>query len=68
MDGALCMNMQKYATEQGVQLIGQEAIRDTMEDLMVDAGGALIVCIAGLLFLRSKRRKKRERGLPENKV
>lgn len=68
MDGALGMNMQKFATEQGVQFVGHEAIRDTMEDLMVDAGGALIVCIAGLLFLRSKRRKKRERGLPENKV
>ena len=67
-DGLWGMNMQKFATEQGVQFVGHEAIRDTMEDLMVDAGGALIVCIAGLLFLRSKRRKKKEKDLPEHEA
>lgn len=60
----LGMNMQKFATDQGVQFVGHEAIRDTMEDLMVDAAGALVICLIGALFLRRKKREK-EKNLPE---
>ena len=64
VDGMLGMNMQKFATDQGVQFVGHEAIRDTMEDLMVDAAGALVICLIGALFLRRKKREK-EKKLPE---
>ena len=64
VDGMLGMNMQKFATDQGVQFVGHEAIRDTMEDLMVDAAGALVICLIGALFLRRKKREK-EKNLPE---
>lgn len=64
VDGMLGMNMQKFATDQGVQFVGHEAIRDTMEDLMVDAAGALVICLIGALFLRRKKRET-EKKLPE---
>ena len=60
MDGALGMNMQKFATDLGVQFVGHEAVRDTMEDLMVDAAGAIVVCVVGALFLRRRKKALKE--------
>ena len=54
------MNMQKFATDQGVQFVGHEAVRDTMEDLMVDAVGAIVVCVVGALFLRRRKKALKE--------
>ena len=40
-DGLLGLNMQKFALEDGTQLVGRAALQDTMKDLVVDAVGAL---------------------------
>lgn len=46
-DTIMGLNMQKYATEQGIELIGRAALRDTMKDLIFDALAALGVAVAG---------------------
>lgn len=51
-DGLLGLNMQKFALENGTQLIGRAALRDTMIDLFVDAVGALIISIIGYISLK----------------
>ncbi len=56
-DGILGLNMQKFALENGLQLIGRNALVDTMEDLIVDVLGALAVCIVGYLTLKAKQNK-----------
>jgi len=48
-DSFLRLNMQKYATEEGVLRIGQEALKDTMKDIIFDAIAALIVAVLGYL-------------------
>lgn len=53
-DGLLGTNMQKFITENGTVLIGRGALADTMEDLIVDALGALVVAIIGYFDLRKK--------------
>ena len=54
-DALLGLNMQKALTEEGVALMGREALRDTMEDIMVDAVAALAVAIAGYRVNRQKK-------------
>lgn len=51
-DGLLGLNMQKFALEDGTQLIGRDALTDTMIDLFVDAVGALIISIIGYISLK----------------
>ena len=51
-DGLLGLNMQKFALENGTQLIGRAALTDTMVDLFVDAVGALIISIIGYISLK----------------
>lgn len=51
-DGLLGLNMQKFALENGTQLIGRAALTDTMIDLFVDAVGALIMSIIGYISLK----------------
>lgn len=53
-DGLLRMNMQKFRLENGVELVGRAALTDTMEDMITDAIGALIVSIVGGLTLKKK--------------
>ena len=58
-DGALGINMQKFADGSAISdgltpLIGREALRDTMEDLTVDAMASLLSAAAGYLILRQK--------------
>lgn len=48
-DGLFGLNMQKYGTEDGVLLIGREALSDTMKDIIIDTLGALITVIIGFL-------------------
>ena len=57
-DGAMGLNMQKFALESGVQLVGREALQDTMEDLITDAVGAFIPCAIGFLLLRRQRKRE----------
>ena len=54
-DGILGTNMQKFITFEGEMLIGREAVRDTMEDLIVDALGSLLIVLIGYFYLRRKR-------------
>lgn len=54
-DGLLGLNMQKFALENGTQLVGREAVADTMVDLIVDAIGAFIMTLIGYISLKYKR-------------
>lgn len=56
-DGLLGTNMQKFVTYAGETLIGREAIRDTMEDFIVNTLGALLVVVFGYFYLRKKRKE-----------
>lgn len=51
-DGILGLNMQKFALEDGTLLMGREALSDTMEDLIVDGIGALVISIIGYISLK----------------
>ena len=51
-DGILGLNMQKFALENGTQLIGRAALTDTMVDLFVDAVGAFIMSVIGYISLK----------------
>ena len=64
VDGVMHLNMQKYATEAGVMLIGRAALRDTMKDIIFDALAALLVAAAG--YVTNPRRKK-EKSAEMNK-
>ena len=55
-DGILGTNMQKFITADGIVLIGREAVRDTMEDFIVNVLGALIITTIGYIQLKRKRR------------
>ena len=59
-DGLLGLNMQKFRLESGEALIGRAALADTMEDLIVDAAGALVMAIIG--FFNLKRHNRRAMG------
>ena len=50
-DDLLGTNMQKFITADGTILIGHEAVSDTMEDIIVDAIGALVVTTIGYFNL-----------------
>ncbi len=54
-DGVLGLNMQKFALEDGTQLIGRAAVTDTMEDLIVDSIGAFTMAIIGYISLKYKK-------------
>ncbi len=55
IDGVLGVNMQKFALEDGTQLIGRAALSDTMWDLIVDGTGALIASAAGYFTILRDR-------------
>ena len=54
-DGLLHLNMQKFALENGVNLVGRAALADTMKDLIVDSIGALVTSIMGYVSLKYKK-------------
>lgn len=54
-DGLLGLNMQKFALENGVNLVGRAALSDTMKDLIVDSIGALVISILGYISLKYKK-------------
>lgn len=59
-DGLLSLNMQKFMLEDGTQLIGRDALSDTMEDIIVDTLSALVISIAGYIVCKIEGRKKVE--------
>lgn len=62
-DGVFGLNMQKFRTDDGVSLIGREALSDTMNDIIIDSVGAFItvaVCFIdsiGIKFFNKRREK-----------
>lgn len=54
-DGILGLNMQKFALENGVNLVGRLALKDTMKDLIVDALGAFVMSVIGFVSLKYKK-------------
>ena len=61
VDGLLQLNMQKYMLENGTALVGRAALMDTMEDLIVDAVGALTVTVLGYVLLRNRQRREKHK-------
>lgn len=50
-DGLFGLNMQKFMTAQGELLVGHEALRDTMKDIIVDVLGALLASAIGMFSI-----------------
>ena len=57
MDFIFKTNMQKYITYEGVVLVGNEALLDTMKDIIVDSISALSVSIFGYFYLINQSNK-----------
>lgn len=62
-DGLFGLNSQQYLVGSGTfdsteALVGHEALRDTMQDLMLDLAGALVIAVIGFFELRKLRRRK----------
>ncbi len=55
VDGMLGLNMQKFLQESGAELLGRNALKDTMQDLMTDALGALFTSFIGYVSLKYKK-------------
>ncbi|MCL2018759.1 MAG: hypothetical protein FWG70_03275 [Oscillospiraceae bacterium] len=55
MDYLFGTNMQKFALETGELFVGQEALKDTMTDFIVDSLGALGMSIIGYISLRFEK-------------
>ena len=51
-DGLFGLNMQKFMTAQGELLVGHDALRDTMKDIIVDVLGALLASVNGMISIR----------------
>lgn len=59
-DAVLGLNMQKFRLEDGTQLIGRNALADTMEDLIIDTFGAAVSSVMGYFSLKKRRQIKAE--------
>jgi len=55
VDGLLGLNMQKFALENGQALVGRQALVNTMNDLIVDAAGAIIMSAAGYVSVKYRK-------------
>ena len=55
VDSIFRTNMQKFALENGEQLVGQAALADTMKDLIVDMAGAFVMSVIGYISLKYKK-------------
>lgn len=61
-DALLGLNMQTHSLEDGTALLGIDAVRDTMYDLIIDSVGALLVSVIGYINMKGKNfyKKKKE--------
>ncbi len=57
-DSLLGTNMQKFILADGTVLVGQEALRDTMTDLIVDALSSLTVTVIGYYYTVNSSNKR----------
>lgn len=55
IDGFLDINMQRYRVKNGDDLIGRIALVNTMNDLIIDAVGAIIMSVIGYISLKNHR-------------
>jgi hypothetical protein len=55
MDGIAGLNMQKFITPDGAVLVGHAALRDTMEDIIIDIIGAFIASIIGYFSIKKNK-------------
>ena len=55
VDGLLGLNMQKFITASGEVLVGHQALRDTMKDIIVDALAAALMSVIGYARLKTHR-------------
>ena len=61
-DGWFGLNSQQYLVSSGtfddsIPLVGHEALRDTMEDLMLDFCGSIAIAVVGFIDTMKKKRK-----------
>lgn len=56
-DGLLGLNMQKFRLGGGTQLIGRNALSDTMKDIIIDSIGAFIASVIGYINLKNASKK-----------
>ena len=63
-DGILGLNMQKFRDASGAILVGRDALKDTMDDIIVDTCSAFLVVAGG--YAVSKIREKRKNGGDKN--
>ena len=54
-DGILGLNMQKFRLEDGTNLVGHAALRDTMKDIIVDCCGALLATVLGFISIKNRK-------------
>ncbi len=54
-DGLLGLNMQKFMTADGVELIGHDALRDTMKDIIIDTIGAFVSSAIGYIAIKYEK-------------
>lgn len=54
-DGLLGLNMQKFMTAEGELLVGHDALRDTMKDIIVDALGAFVSSLIGYFAIKYEK-------------
>ena len=54
-DEFLHTNMQKFATADGIVLVGHAALWDTIKDIIIDTVGALTIAIIGYISLKYKK-------------
>ena len=55
VDGLLGLNMQKFALEDGQALVGRQALVNTMNDLIVDAAGAIVMSAVGYVSVKYRK-------------
>lgn len=55
VDGMLGLNMQKFLQENGAMFSGRDALCDTMQDLIINAVGALFTSVVGFISLKYKK-------------
>ena len=58
-DSFLGLNMQKFRTADGIELIGHDALSDTMKDLIIDAAAAFIISTLGYIINKRKQIKEK---------
>lgn len=52
VDGLLELNMQKFRLEDGTDLVGRIALKDTMNDIIIDVFGSLFAAVTGYFAVK----------------